>query len=300
MREFCLIDASTLNEFQARRLNPTQALAERFRDLAARFAREVARRTPVAYNVGRVPATYEVAYINVDEVPGLGDLLSTVEEPAEVELFNPGSPEARRLRFYVVGVRRPNPGWVHFFKSKGETLRLRRTRKIAAVMRGATYDELHEDPLIFDASYDAIVVDDIVFVVNQGAFQRSLGFVEQARELAGETIDELAAQLEITNMDDFRAAATSDINMVAKVRSIAEKMTANPAYAAAMTTDSVIDFAQANNIDIDFEVVDGRRRLVFHAEPARRWRILKLLDDDYLHSQLTEVDYEVNSKSPRV
>ena len=40
----------------------------------------------------------------------------------------------------------------------------------------------------------------------------------------------------------------------------------------------------------------ANNRFVFHPDPQRRWRILKLLDDDYLHSSLTEFDYEVNSE----
>jgi hypothetical protein len=57
-------------------------------------------------------------------------------------------------------------------------------------------------------------------------------------------------------------------------------------------------FANGRGIAMDTEVVNGSEQLVFHPDPQNRWRILKLLDDDYLHSSLTTVDYEVNSKSP--
>ncbi len=85
--------------------------------------------------------------------------------------------------------------------------------------------------------------------------------------------------------------------MVSKLRSVASKL-ANPTYRAAMSTERLIEFAAEHNLEIDVEEIDGENRLVFHADPARRWRILKLLDDDYLHSQLTQLNYEVNSKSP--
>jgi hypothetical protein len=293
-----MLFSGDLPNFEARRLNPTTSLADSFRSIAGRFANEVAGRTPVAYSPGRVPADYEVAWVSAGEVAGLTELLTSVEHPIDLELFEPDSAQARRLRFYVVAIQTPNPGWIHFLRSKGPTLRLRRTRKIAAVMRGATYDELAEDPLLFDDRFDAIVADGTALIINQGAFQRALGFVEQARALAAQTITEIAQQLAIANFDEFNTAATSDINMVTKLRSIAAKIAANPAYAAAMTTERIIAFAEAHQILIDTEEVDGQRRLVFHPEPARRWRILKLLDDDYLHSQLTEFDYEVNSKSP--
>lgn len=285
--------------FSARRLNPTESLADDFRDVARRFAAGVAsKRSPVGYNPGRTPSSYEIAYLPVGEVAGLRDVLNDVEGSVGIELFEPNSREARELRFYIVAFRTENPSWIHFFRSKGETLRLKRTKKIVAVMSGAAYDELEADPLVFDTNFDAIIANGVTLVINQDAFARSLGFVEQARQLARETLAQLSERIAISNAEQFLAAAASDLNMVAKVRSIAAKIARDPAYADAMTTERVIAFAEENDIEIDVEEIDGKKHFVFHPEPRRRWRILRLLDDDYLHSQLTELDYEVNSKSP--
>jgi hypothetical protein len=38
-------------------------------------------------------------------------------------------------------------------------------------------------------------------------------------------------------------------------------------------------------------------QLQFRSEPEHRWRILKLVDDDYLRSTMTDARYEVNSKT---
>jgi hypothetical protein len=40
----------------------------------------------------------------------------------------------------------------------------------------------------------------------------------------------------------------------------------------------------------------GHRIIDFKATPARRWLILKLLDDDFLSSIMNHEKYEVNSK----
>ena len=39
---------------------------------------------------------------------------------------------------------------------------------------------------------------------------------------------------------------------------------------------------------------DGQEQLVFQTDPEHRWRILKLVDDDYLRSSMTDHRYEVN------
>ena len=42
---------------------------------------------------------------------------------------------------------------------------------------------------------------------------------------------------------------------------------------------------------------NGEERLLFEGNPDKRWLILKLLDDDFLGSIMTNQKYEVNSKS---
>jgi hypothetical protein len=42
--------------------------------------------------------------------------------------------------------------------------------------------------------------------------------------------------------------------------------------------------------------VDGRGHLKFDPDPGRRWILLKLPDDDYLNSKMTDNKYEAISK----
>jgi hypothetical protein len=51
------------------------------------------------------------------------------------------------------------------------------------------------------------------------------------------------------------------------------------------------------NLAIPTKTVNGETQLVFEPEPAKRFGILKLIDDDYLSSSMTGHGYEANSKS---
>ncbi len=195
-------------QFEARRLNPTANVAGSFRTVARRYAQRVADRTPVGYDAGRTPSEHEVAYLPSRSVAALAAVTAAAESPIELELFDAASPQARSLRLYVVAVR-TEEGWIHFLRAKGETLRLRRTLKIAVVRRGAVYDELEDDPLLFDPEFDAMVAAETVLLTSHSNFQRALGFVEQARQLARETLTDLADQLALSNYDDFFTAATT-------------------------------------------------------------------------------------------
>jgi hypothetical protein len=57
---------------------------------------------------------------------------------------------------------------------------------------------------------------------------------------------------------------------------------------------------QQFNLAIPTKTVNGTTQLVFESNPAGRFRVLKLVDDDYLRSSMTNYSYEVNSKSEAV
>lgn len=287
------------DDWPIERLKMTDDLAAQFVEVVQRVAREHGDDQLVGYSAGRVVLDGEAAVLPTSSVPQLSGLLSTMEgEVAEVDDFSTDGDVAGKLKLYVVSVRHANPGWVHAIRVKSMTsLRPTRSQKVAALWTGELYDELAEDPLIFDDTFDALVVGPQVIVFRQRNFERGLDFLAAAQAEAEAVLRSATANLPITNLDDLIAAARSDVNMLAKLRSIAERMDRDPTYAQHLTMANVLAFtALQPEIELDIEGAVGEEALVFHREPSRRWRILKLLDDDYLHSQLTELNYEVNSK----
>ena len=79
--------------------------------------------------------------------------------------------------------------------------------------------------------------------------------------------------------------------MLGKLQSIASRP-----YLARVTMDDIQRAIREYNLDIEVRGAGEARALVFAPEPAKRWLILKLLDDDYLGSVMTNAKYEVNSK----
>lgn len=286
-------------EFNGFSLNPGSGLANDFRQAAQAFAQDLLKgRTLVTYVAGRKPDDYELAWLTVAESTELGPIIERAEDPTPMELFDPGSAEARRLRLSVASLRKQDGEWSHFVRETSLRSRLARSGKIAAIMRDGAYDRLETDVLLFDRYFDAIVSGGLVFLVNQRQFERATGFTERAGEAARSTLQAITAKLRIKNLDGLLAAAATDTNMVAKLRGIQAKMSESKAYAEAMTMPTLVSFLKARpELQIDLEGPAGKEALVFYPDPPRRWRILKLLDDDYLHSQLTQIDYEANSKS---
>jgi hypothetical protein len=190
---------------------------------------------------------------------------------------------------------------VTFYRITRNTARLAQAGRIAAIVRGNAFDYLDDEVILFNLEVDAITFDGYVFFRKKGLFERAFGFVEALKRQARHTFEQVIAVLNIDGMEDLRSAATTDINMVAKMASIKRKLDEHPSYKEAMTMPKLLAFIDANpQIDVETSGSGDNRALVFRRAPASRFKILKLLDDDFLTSNLTDFYYMVDSKGDPV
>jgi hypothetical protein len=78
---------------------------------------------------------------------------------------------------------------------------------------------------------------------------------------------------------------------------IARLLDAEPDYAENLTTEKLVEFAEAHpDYNILLSTVGGATVLRFDSSPQHRHQIPHLLADDYLHSYLTDRNYESGSK----
>jgi hypothetical protein len=174
---------------------------------------------------------------------------------------------------------------------------LEESGRLAAWFNGSAFDRLESDVILFNDKVDAISIAGYTFFTNVHNFVRSFKFVDQMREAARETFDSVLSDLHFADRDSFRNVATTDLAMIAKMTSIQRKMEKFPKYREALKMDNLLAFVDKNpHVDIEFDGTGPDRKFKFSNEPRSRFKILKLLDDDYLRSNLTELDYEVDSK----
>jgi hypothetical protein len=88
-----------------------------------------------------------------------------------------------------------------------------------------------------------------------------------------------------------------DPTMRAKMAYVARLVQSDPEYAKNLTTKKLVKFVEDNpDYNIPVSTVGGAKVLLFDPSPQRRHQIPRLLSDDYLHSYLTERNYEAGSK----
>ena len=174
---------------------------------------------------------------------------------------------------------------------------LARGKRILAFWNGEQFASLDAQPLVIDRTLRLFVLDGAMIMKSNNAYESLFGPIPDLREQAASTYTATFARLPINGGDELRAACESDINMMRKLLSIAARMQ-QPGYPDAIDMPSVMAFLERNpHIDVPVDTSGEAPALVFQAQAQRRWALLKLLDDDFLRSDLTNINYEANSKT---
>jgi hypothetical protein len=253
----------------------------------------------IEYNSAASTSDGQVMWIAIDSVPMLKDIVDQSSDLAAVPLFDPATSSLNRLRLAAMRVDGESASVV-FVQSLGGSQVVARSRsKLGFFVRRGTIDVPDDGQvLLFNKDVAAVVVGDIAFFSNRASFQRLFGFLEELKEKAAETFAAITADLRIAGIEQMAVAVTSTTNMLGKMASIQNKVATIPQYRDSLTMPKLVAFID-DHPECEVEVIGegDAAQLVFSQDYQHRFKILKLLDDDYLRSELTDLEYDANSKS---
>jgi Kiwa KwaB-like protein len=206
--------------------------------------------------------------------------------------FQPGDESyKRRLRFWVA--RREAQGErAFFFRAFSASAELKRKRGAAFVSHDGAFRRIEQHIFLFDENVDCVVFGGYLFVLRKADYRRIFDQLEQLRQAARAAAARLHARVPIANFEEFADAC-------AKQPAMADKLIALEGrdYFARLSFEMLSPVIDEFQLGIEVEDREGVSHLVFESDPAHRWRILRLVDDDYLRSSMTDHRYEVNSKT---
>ncbi len=275
----------------------------RMRELAAEFRDDLVMRAPIDYGYERRPEPHEIVVAAREEVAEAGEIVTALDQIEAYERLDLTDRSTSAARLFLTDARFDANGAqrrVVFVRTGVKSEIVTTKSKTALVFGEGMYDLVNSDQLVLDERYDAAILGDYVVGTNTMRFEHAFKFTDRILEAAGEVVDTHLAALRIVGFEDLAASCRSHPGMARKAASIGRKMDADPAYAAAMAMDPLLEFVDRHTPEVKVEVRDGASgRALVHAadDPSGQWAILKLLDDDYLTSELTESFYEAPSKS---
>lgn len=251
----------------------------------------------IDYQPAGSPADGQVMWMESQVVPLLRQLLDDSSDLASLPRFDPRPTRLAYLGLAAVRVEKDDLKVILVQSlSKGQVVA--RSTKVGVVIRRGVLDIPDGEIIMLSSNFIAVLTDRFVFFRDRKSFQQLFGLMDVMRQQAAATFADVTAQLRIDGLDQMRAAVTGAPAMLGKMASIQRKLDQYPKYREALTMPRLAAFV-GNHPECGVEITgEGEdAQFIFHTDPQRRFKILKLLDDDYLTSELTTLDYEANSKS---
>jgi hypothetical protein len=286
-----LVAAEPGDETVIQRLNLRQDLATEFLAVA-RGATPGADAVLRLYDPGYKLDGNEVGYLDLAQHAEMGELIRQLSQVQQAEIFRESDEVVDHLRFYAIVASVNARRHAVFLRTYSPKKELTRRAGFAAMLSRGHYNKVDTKIFLFDSDVDCFSWDGYLFVLNVAAFQRIFKYFEELRARADATVATILAHIPISNAEAFRAAGTGQLQMMAKLAQIARKP-----YLNQVTMQDIRRTIDAFQLDVRIVQEDGQDKLLFEANANRRWLILKMLDDDYLGSLMTNQKYEVNSKS---
>jgi hypothetical protein len=280
------------DEDDLRRLTLTAALQREFQTIATRAIRGELRLVP--YEPGYKPDESELCWIDLALVQDALNVVRRISNFQALVIFAQEKEFIDALRFYVLYARVAGRTGIVFFRKDTEKLELGRGGTFGAIFRRGQYDRIEENVFLFDRNIDCWSDGQYMFIRNVTNFERIFRYYEQLQVNARETVTAVLRRIPIANADAFMEACTTQVRFMTKLAVIASKP-----YLGQIGMPDIRRAIEEHNLQVEIINENGQESLRFDPDPARRWILLKLLDDDYLNSVMTHLRYEVNSKISR-
>ena len=230
-----------------------------------------------------------VETIDKNSVPNLSQLIIQVSNP-NLEVFKDS--KTNKIFGYIVKIENANETLFLFRKYAAK--KLLGADKIPMLLKNGNFQKLNYKVMALDTTYDAALIlnkgaDSLqsqVFIFNRSKFESVFSFIDFHEKEINETIEEITDMTLFDNVDEFIEICKNDSRMIKKFARIIKA-----GEFSKMSKENAQHIKDKFNISWEFskngEIVVNKDNI---------WSILRFLDDDYLHSDITDANYESHSK----
>lgn len=281
-----------------------EARALSLRGDAETYFREVIRNEvylrldPLAWNLRAYDPVYkpdasDLEWQRLDDLPPVQYAITKMDNPSALAPFTDDDKAYKRnLVYRGIRLRSGDGRQAHFFRAFSASAELQRKRGAAFALREGAFTRIRDAIFLIDDQVDCFVFGEHVFILRKREYRRIFDQFEEVLRRAKAAARDLHSRVPISNFAEFERACGTDSRLADKILAVRSR-----SYFDRLSIEVVELVIEEFALDIQTVVEDDETRLVFRTDPAHRLRILKLVDDDYLRSSMTDNRYEVNSKT---
>ena len=281
----------TNEELSLQRITLTNDLAKAFLVIAREAIPRASDTVLVPYDASYKPETHELLYIALDDQQKVKAIAEELAAFQNIQLFKGDDAIADHLKFYSLVVGSKKESRAVLLRVTSERIEISKGLRLPVVLRQGTFGKLKQKIFLFDKQVDCVAAGGFLFVLNKKNFERLFHYYEELKAHAAATVDLVAKYVPISNLDEFKAACTSQVRFMGKLAAISRKP-----YLSHVTMNDIKRVIAEFKLPVQIVNENGSEKIIFETALNKRWQILKLLDDDYLGSIMTNEKYAANSK----
>ena len=242
----------------------------------------------LTYDPGYNQDINEIEYINLYD-KYLSNIINKLPTTFNIAPFQSDEKDfISNARFYLITINQQSEP-IYFFYARKKMKSILKNTRLAIRLFGDSFDTLEDQIFLLDKNIDCIIFKNIVYIINKNNFHEIFNYYDGLKEEAKCILNEIREKVVIFNYSDFMDACLSNKNMLSILLSIKQR-----GYLKTMSTDRLVKVINENGINIEIIYENGKPQLKYNKDD--KYAILRLLNDDYLKSVMTEIRYEVNSK----
>jgi hypothetical protein len=274
------ISSSLKTEFQ----NIINEMFKRFRGYRRRSELRL-----ISYSPEYKPENYDVEWIKISDNEFIKNIIDSIPTPSNIPLTDNNLDFINGLTFYILVLEDQSGIKYYYFRIYKPNKVIECSKNIFIKKVGQIYERMIEPVYQFDKYYDVVLNNDHLFIFNKNNFHNIFKYYQEILQMAEETLNKVITIIPIENFDVFRESCLKNSNKLSKLRNIANK-----AYLETITMEDMKRVIASHGLEIDIANNNGTEKLVYNS--SNQWGILNLLEDCYLNSGMTGLNYEANSK----
>lgn len=241
----------------------------------------------VEYDPALTPDRTVVWEQNSDDVPFFNYFHNLIETTDDINWYDTENLAYGDIWAYWIKVY--GNGYSFYLIKKVTSSKVIRTGgKLAIIFEGEVFRNLETDILTMDGTFDAIFCNQNLLFENKQNFEKALLYKQVKQAVAEETLDAIGEIGFVENFDQVKDFLKDDYHSINKLNKIKEKP-----YFQTLTFARCKRIIEDYNVEID---VDEENNQFNIASKAQAKHFIKVLNDDYLLSELTAIKYAANSK----
>ena len=284
------------SKIEYRKLKITKNLQEEFQQII----NNILTRKNEKFNIGdlkiidydpgnNIDKFNNIEYIEFPEISYLSDFIGTIPDNMNVNLFDSKDEIfLKNLRFYIFYYK-TNCENVLCFQAVRNMKQLMKGNKFIAYLFDDIYDKSIDPSFMFEKTIDCIVYNNSIYIFNKQKFHQIFSFYSELKIKAQKTLIDCKLNQFVDNFEEFSELCMKIPFMYIKLASMGTKD-----YLKQVKIADLINVINVYNLDIEIVQNNGDTKLKF--DQKQKWEILRLFDDGYLKSEMTDNKYAVNSK----